>query len=78
MNRPALGLNVSRKHFSFAVNPSRKTALLQVGEVSIASRYTSLGVFCAQKNLARERQAGRLALTKAFEVYAIIYTLGGE
>ncbi|EDS8784921.1 hypothetical protein BAR44_004516 [Salmonella enterica] len=35
-----LSLNVSREHFSFAVNPSRKTGLLRVGEVSIASRYT--------------------------------------
>lgn len=34
-----LSLNVSREHFSFAVNPSRKTGLLRVGEVSIASRY---------------------------------------
>lgn len=35
-----LSLNVSRKHFSFALNPSRKTGLLRVGEVSIASRYS--------------------------------------
>lgn len=35
-----LSLNVSRKHFSFALNPGRKTGLLRVGEVSIASRYS--------------------------------------
>ncbi|HAU4375887.1 TPA: hypothetical protein MHZ58_26065 [Klebsiella pneumoniae subsp. pneumoniae] len=34
-----LSLNVSRWRFSFAFNPSRKTGLLRVGEVSIASRY---------------------------------------
>ena len=34
-----LSLNVSREHFSFSLNPSRKTELLRVGEVSIASRY---------------------------------------
>jgi len=37
-----LSLNVSRGHFSFAFNSSRKTRLLRVGEVSNASRYTYL------------------------------------